>query len=388
MNILYYCWNENSSADLEQAFCSLGFSFTKITCRLNSYDSEPVFERQVDDILRQYRFDCIYTFNYFPILSNIAQKHQLPYIAWVYDCPNLTIYSRTIKNPCNYLFLFDRTMYGQACSLGAQHAFHMPLAVHTRRLNQQLNLTGHNSKTLANASSYDISFVGSLYENNMYDQVRYLPDRLRGYFDGAMRAQQEVWGYHFLEELVEGDILKETLSYIHLEENSAYTFSPRQIIVNILDQKITSNERTRLLQKIAQAHTVDLFSGSPCEHIKNCRAHGAISYTGEMPFVFRNSKININISLRSITSGIPLRCLDIMGARGFLLSNYQPELAEYFVAGEDFVYFESDEDLLDKIEYFLVHEDERRQIANNGWQKIQSGFSYEPKLREIFSVIS
>lgn len=81
MNILYYCWNENSSADLEQAFCSLGFSFTKITCRLNSYDSEPVFERQVDDILRQYRFDCIYTFNYFPILSNIAQKHQLPYIA-------------------------------------------------------------------------------------------------------------------------------------------------------------------------------------------------------------------------------------------------------------------------------------------------------------------
>ncbi len=222
----------------------------------------------------------------------------------------------------------------------------------------------------------------------MYDQVRYLPDRLRGYFDGAMRAQQEVWGYHFLEELVEGDILKETLSYIHLEENPAYTFSPRQIIVNILDQKITSNERTRLLQKIAQAHTVDLFSGSPCDHIKHCRAHGAISYTEEMPFVFRNSKININISLRSITSGIPLRCLDIMGARGFLLSNYQPELAEYFVAGEDFVYFESDEDLLDKIEYFLVHEDERRQIANNGWQKIQSGFSYEPKLREIFSVIS
>ncbi|MCI8530763.1 MAG: glycosyltransferase [Lachnospiraceae bacterium] len=385
MNILYYCWNENSAADIEQAFSNAGFSFVKVTYRPNSYDADPILEQQIDDLLHQYKFDCIYTFNYVPILSEIAQKYRIPYIAWIYDCPNLTIYSHTVTNACNYLFLFDRAMYRKTCSLGAKHAFHMPLAVQTNRLNLQLNLSGQIPA--ADTYSYDISFVGSLYENNLYDQIRYLPDRLHGYFDGAMRAQQEVWGYHFLEELIGDDLLKETLSYIQLEENLAYAFSPRQIIINMLDQKITSDERIRLLQKTAQTYTLDLFSGSHCNIIQNCRVHGAISYTDEMPFVFRNSKINLNISLRSITSGIPLRCLDVMGAGGFLLSNYQPELAEYFVPGEDFIYFESDEDMLAKIDYFLVHEKERKEIAENGWGKIQSGFSYEKKLGDIFSVI-
>ena len=62
-----------------------------------------------------------------------------------------------------------------------------------------------------------------------------------------------------------------------------------------------------------------------------------------------------------------------------------PELAEYFVAGEDFVYFESDEDLLAKAEYFLIHENERKEIADNGWRKIQAAFSYDKKLLDIFS---
>ena len=38
--------------------------------------------------------------------------------------------------------------------------------------------------------------------------------------------------------------------------------------------------------------------------------------------MFANSKVNLNITLRNIKTGIPLRALDIMGAGGFLLTNY------------------------------------------------------------------
>ena len=53
----------------------------------------------------------------------------------------------------------------------------------------------------------------------------------------------------------------------------------------------------------------------------------------ELPCVFRYSKLNLNPTLKSIQSGIPLRALDIMGAKGVLLSNFQPELVEYFEDG-------------------------------------------------------
>ena len=89
-----------------------------------------------------------------------------------------------------------------------------------------------------------------------------------------------------------------------------------------------------------------------------------------MPYVFLNSRINLNISLRSIKTGIPLRAFDIMGCGGFLLSNYQQELLEYFNADIDFVYYNNYEDLVEKVEYYLSHEKERREIAENGSYKV------------------
>lgn len=384
MNILYYFWNENSATDIEQAFCNLGHSYAKISYPLKSYDHDEEFENQLHQLLEQYQFDCIYTFNYFPILSNIALVHGIPYIAWVYDCPHLTLYSRTITNSCNYLFLFDRDMLKTILDMGAKHAFHMPLAVNTTRLNQQLHLP---MEDCAATYTSDISFVGSLYEDNMYNQVRCLPKGIRGYFDGLMASQQKVWGYNFIEELLTDDIVKETLQYIKLEDNPAYSFTPKNILASMLNEKITSSERIQLLNKVSDYYPMDVYTGSDANVIKNSRTHGYISYTDTMPSVFCHSKINLNISLRSISSGIPLRCLDILGAGGFLMSNYQPELAEYFVPGEDFVYFESEQDLLEKISYYLKHEDERKMIAHNGWKKVQEGFSYEMQLEKILHTL-
>lgn len=102
-----------------------------------------------------------------------------------------------------------------------------------------------------------------------------------------------------------------------------------------------------------------------------------------MPAVFRGSKINLNITLRSITSGIPLRALDIMGAGGFLMSNYQAELSEYFIDGKDMVLFDSPEDMQWKIRYYLKHDDERQQIAKNGFEKVKRKFSYDIQLEKM-----
>lgn len=65
------------------------------------------------------------------------------------------------------------------------------------------------------------------------------------------------------------------------------------------------------------------------------KKRGYIDYMKEMPVMFANSKVNLNITLRNIRTGIPLRALDIMGAGGFLLTNYCYELSEYMNDGDD-----------------------------------------------------
>ena len=46
------------------------------------------------------------------------------------------------------------------------------------------------------------------------------------------------------------------------------------------------------------------------------------------------------MTIRNIRTGIPLRVWDILGAGGFLLTNFQVELPDYFENGKDIVYYE------------------------------------------------
>lgn len=72
-----------------------------------------------------------------------------------------------------------------------------------------------------------------------------------------------------------------------------------------------------------------------------------------------------------------------MAVGGFVISNYQSEIPEYFTPGEDVVLYESIPDLLDKISYYLAHEDERNRIAENGMAKARKYHSYELRIAEM-----
>ena len=102
-----------------------------------------------------------------------------------------------------------------------------------------------------------------------------------------------------------------------------------------------------------------------------------------MPKIFRLSRLNLCPTLKSIRSGIPLRALDILCCGGALLSNYQPELAEYFIDGKDVIMYESIEDALAKADYYLKHEDKRLQIVRNGYQKVTTHFTYPDRISSI-----
>lgn len=54
------------------------------------------------------------------------------------------------------------------------------------------------------------------------------------------------------------------------------------------------------------------------------------------------------------------------------MENENPQTRCYFTPGEDYVSFNSEDDLMDKIKYFLEHEDERLEIAAWGELKARS----------------
>jgi spore maturation protein CgeB len=51
---------------------------------------------------------------------------------------------------------------------------------------------------------------------------------------------------------------------------------------------------------------------------------------------------------------------------------------ETLFAETELVYFDTHEDLIEKIVYFNTHDDERRQIAEKGWHRTHTCYSSEP----------
>ena len=151
-----------------------------------------------------------------------------------------------------------------------------------------------------------------------------------------------------------------------------------------IGRKLTELDRIRTLKHVASVHPLQLYTRDLSFQYPGIQNMGTVDYCLEMPYVFHYSKINLNITLKSIRSGIPLRAIDIMSAGGFLLTNFQSDFLEHFVPEEDFVYYTDLNDLNDKIQFYLEHDEERSRIAKNGQKKIRRYHSFVKHFQEMF----
>lgn len=380
MKILYYTWNEITGADIEDTFQRMHIEYTKVSWEIQNLLEDEIFRKNLENQLREEIYDYIFTFNFFPIISKVAAELKVRYISWIYDSPHLVLYTRTALNENNYIFHFDRAEMEKLKAHGMKHIFHMPLAVNSVRLSKiDVNRT----------KKYDISFLGTLYNNdyNFFDQVKALPEYYKGYFDALIQSQMKLFGYDLIADVITEKEYWKLSSFIKFERMPEMFLSGREKLIHIIHKKITVVEREKILRSVSNSFHTTLFSDATSNSLRQVEYKGYLNYINEMPLAFQNSKINLNITLRSILSGIPLRALDIMGAGGFLLSNYQPELAEFFENGTDMVMYESEGDLMTKIDYYLNHEEERNTIAQNGMRKVREEFSYEKRIKEMFELI-
>lgn len=342
------------------------------------------FDDYFDNLVDGKDFLFVFSLNYFPSISNGCQRNNLKYLSFVYDNPLVALYSYTLINPCNYVFLFDKACYLDFAREGIETVYYLPLCANTERLSR-MTLPPEKRSIVTS----DVSFVGALYneDHNFLDRMTDLDDYTKGYIDAIMDSQRKISGYFFIEELLTPDILaalKKSLDYQTLPgstESDSYIYA-----YYFIARKITSLERIDLLKQVSDRFDTKLYTHNPAPEFSHAKNMGAVDYYDVMPHVFKNSKINLNITLRSIRSGMPLRALDIMGAGGFLLTNYQEDFFDYFVPGEDFDYYDGAEDLLAKIEYYLSHEKERQEIAQNAFHKMETKHTYRHRLETMMEI--
>lgn len=384
MKILFIEWASYGNEDMKEAFRREGHSLVCFPFFNKDARNDESAVAELPALIKKETPDVVFSFNYFPVVSNVCHKENLRYISWIYDSPYVMLYSYTAIHPCNTIYVFDKAVYQEFHKAGIPTVHYLPMAANTERLDA---LTSQAAPAESRRFLYDISFIGSLYteKHNFFERMENLSDYTKGYLDALMSAQMNVQGYNFIQETI-SPIIEDLYRSLPITPNPDGVETKEYLYAQyVINRKITGLERNDLIRTISEKYPFDLFTHDRNFSLRGLTNHGPVNNYQEMPLVFRLSKINLNISLRSILSGIPQRAFDIMGSGGFLLSNYQNDFLDFFTPGEDFIFYESKADLLDKIDYYLTHEEERLQISKNGHDKVAAAHTYRHRVREMLS---
>lgn len=370
--------------DLESSLVKVGHEVDSINYVFSDFNKDDVFEDRINTLLQKKRYDAVISFDFFQIISRVCNEHSIPYISWVWDSPQINLYSKEVFNACNYIFLLDKEVYEELTELGAKTMYYLPLAVNAERLDKIVLSKEDRVKYAA-----DVSFVGSLYDKtNLYDEMIHLPNELRTYFDQIIEQQSKIIGCDIIDEGLTGEKLRELLQYASINMGKNYLGTIRNIVLNrVLATKVSNIERYRLVSELADKYDFKLYTGSDTSNLPKVKNEGYVDYSSVMPKVFKQSKINLNMTLRTIKTGIPLRVFDVLGAGGFLITNYQEDLDKFFINGEDLVYYRTEDELFDLIDYYLTHEEERERIARNGHKKVKEFHNYDVRLQYVLDIV-
>ena len=391
MNILFYRYGSVYEPDMIDAFKAAGLNVIEIN---NEIDNKDVTDQERISIIRNaietHSPVFVYGINYYPAVSEVCRIYNTTYISQTVDSPIMTLFDKSIGNSTNRIMLFDRAQFELFAPYSRDCIFHLPLASAVDRFDKIIGSIKDGDRDRFKS---DISFVGSTYrEKDPFRSLTGLSDYTNGFVDALIEASLKVYGYYPVKDALDARVIKEIKDAAGtgfpaiadaITDMDAYSVSHYYI-----GSHLAVRERERTLGTLARFFKVDLYTNSDPSYLNGVNVHPGVNTLTEMPKVFNLSRINLNMTMRPIETGLPLRCFDILGCGGFLMTNYQPELEDMFVLGQDLEAYSSLDELIDKCSYYLDHEDERAAIAQSGYEKVKASHTHYHRLKTMLSKCS
>ncbi|WP_160645513.1 CgeB family protein [Chengkuizengella marina] len=100
-----------------------------------------------------------------------------------------------------------------------------------------------------------------------------------------------------------------------------------------------------------------------------------------------NPEINQNhIRIKAISMNA--RTFEIAACGAFQLTDVREELINVYIPGDDIATYTTPNDLLEKIDYYLLHEDERRRMASNAIKKTLQTETYTERIKQLLDIVN
>ncbi len=371
MKLLFYKWHSFMNRGIEQALRELDIEYDTCFFQQRDWEKDEGLSEVLRNKLKSGDFDAVLSVNFAPIVSTVCEELGVRYISWIYDSPVHIRDFSPMKNSVNEIYSFDRGECEAMAELGIEMR-HMPLASDILFASDAEGITPENK----------ISLVGRLYQTDYSYMASPLSDYSRGRLEGIIASQREVTCAYIIPSLVTEELLADLNRDFAKASGGNYEIGRRELMF-LLAGEVTGRDRLLAAGLLSKRHPLEIYGGEKDERLTEVSFFPYVDYYEKMPLVFAGSAINLNITLRTIRTGVPLRVMDVLACGGFCITDAGEEVYELFEVGREIETYGSLEELAEKCDYYLSHDTERAAIARAGLAAARARFTFKDRLARM-----
>lgn len=240
---------------------------------------------------------------------------------------------------------------------------------------------------ISSSHDRDVCFAGNVYLNQITaDPVHQIPeialmvDRITERKLADFRHSAWDLFIHEIQRLSNDDLIR-----LKLSPDGTFFWQVYRYVV-----WVAVNTRVRMGVLSAVSQPVDFFGGfadpdgvSLLKASTNINYRGSVDYIKELPNVFNRTKITVDVANQLAQRSVAGKFFECFAAGGFTLVDRRPDLIAEFGAAAEAVTYETTEELNYKIDYFLTHESDRRDLIGYFQDRIRRNHSAHAWLSRI-----
>ena len=298
------------------------------------------------------------------LFARFFEDARIPYVSWFTDTPRMILYGREMY--CSHYMVaatWERAYIPHFQKLGFEHVFFMPLATDPALFNTPP----------ATEWERPLSFVGSSMVqqvNEAWEKFTQTPEIvtaiLKAFENGIVTRENFING---IETVLPPEILQERDSSTlrNIELCLIYEATRRQraemaLRLNPLDLEVRGDANWRNIAT---------------------RVGGAVGYYDHLAPYYHSTAINVNNTSLQMRFAVNQRVFDCPAAGGFLISDNQEDLADFFDLETEVVVYDTLEELEDKVRFYRNHPQERIAITTRARERVLAHHTHAHRLSAL-----
>ncbi|MFA6450628.1 MAG: glycosyltransferase [bacterium] len=238
----------------------------------------------------------------------------------------------------------------------------------------------------------DIPSVSIFYDSPLDNRI----------FDGAFEAWHPennyffIWDHHFTDEMKKIGIKKSYYMPIgtNIRRFKKLPYNEEDAKKYGADVSFVGSYTTKrefMLRKLLDCKFNLVVWGYDWENAHDTRfrdcIRGVADNESDLAKVYNYSKVNINLTVDQGISSLNMRVFDCMACGGFLISDYKKDFDTLFDREKETVTFKTIDELPDLVGYYLTHEEERKEKAKLGRQRVLADHTYKNRVEFILETL-